>query len=390
MEFFSGKRFYDRRPMSAIALVGLLAAAACAPPAPPSSPDAAPVPSRFIVMVADGAGVAQWTAALHAAGDLAVRAMPVIGLMDTPSADRRVTDSAAGATAFATGERTFYRAVGVGVACREMMRADSAAVRRDPTGCAPLESALEIARDRGLATGLVTTAAVTDATPAAFVAKAPSRYWYDEIADQIVAARLDVLMGGGRGYFAGGARYDGRDVTAALCEGALCITTPEELARYRPDERRLVGLFTGEAMPFSDAREPSLPAMVEAAIARLAMNPRGFFALFESEGTDDAGHQRVPLEQMAAEMLDFDAAVAVALDYARATPGTLLLVLSDHESGGMTILPARDTVTATYTTGGHSATMVPIFAYGPGAERFGGILRNDEVGTILKELVRGR
>jgi alkaline phosphatase len=372
----------------AILLAG--AGVACAPATPVAGPTAEGHPTRIIVMMADGAGPAQWTAALHAGERLAVREMPVVGLIDTPSATRRVTDSAAGATAYATGERTFGRAVGVGVECQEIVARDTAAVRADPRSCAPLETVLEVARARGMATGIVTTAAVVDGSPAAFVAKSPSRYWYDLIADQFVEARLDVLLGGGRSYFEGGARDDRRNVLGELCRDAHCITTAAELAAYRADDRRLVGLFTGGPMPVVAEREPALPQMVEVALARLDRNPRGFFAFFESEGTDDAGHDNVPLAEMAAEMLDFDRAVAVALHYARRTPGTLLVVLSDHESGGMSIVERGDSALAVYTTGGHTATMVPLFAFGPGAERFGGIRRNDEVGRALMELVRGR
>jgi alkaline phosphatase len=363
-------------------------AAACAPRGSVGTVQPGALPTRIIVMLADGAGPAQWSAALHGGTPLAVGEMPVLGLIDTPSANRRVTDSAAGATAYATGERTFQRAVGVGVGCQAIVARDTAAVRADPRNCAPLETVLEVARTRGRSAGVVTTAAVIDASPAAFIAKSPSRYWYDEIADQFVDARLDVLLGGGHGYFAGGARSDGRNVLDALCEGALCITTAVELEGYTPDDRRLVGLFTGGAMPAVAERSPSLPRMVEVALARLDRNPRGFFAFFESEGTDDAGHDNVPLEEMVAEMLDFDRAVRVALDYARRTPGTLLVVLSDHESGGMSILERGDSVFAAYATGGHTGTMVPLFAYGPGAERFGGIRRNDEVGRALLELMR--
>jgi alkaline phosphatase len=346
-------------------------------------------PSRVILMLADGAGLTQWTAALHAGAPLAVQSMPVVGLVDTPSATHRVTDSGASATAYATGRRTLNRAIGVGPGCPEILRRDSAAVRANPAMCDPLESVLNVARGRGRAVGIVTTAMVIDASPAAFVARSPSRYWYDEIADQYVAAELDVLLGGGRGYFEGGARYDRRNVMEALCQGAHCITTADELERYSPDDRRLVGLFAGGAMPKVAERQPTLPRMVRAALERLDRNPAGFFAMFESEGTDDAGHSNVSLAEMASEMIDFDRAVGVALDFARRTPGTLLVVLSDHESGGMSILQRGDSVFAAYTTGGHSATMVPLFAFGPGAERFGGIKRNDEVGRILMDLVAG-
>jgi|GEM_PF-5964399 len=340
-------------------------------------------------MIADGAGIAHWTAALWESDTLAVQSMPVVGLIDTPSSTNRVTDSGASATAYATGYRTFRNAVGVAPACQEIVQRDTAAIRADPTRCAPLRTVLEASRARGRAVGIVTTDAVVDATPAAFVAKSPSRYWYDQIADQFVAARLDVLLGGGRGYFEGGAREDGKNVMGELCADAICLTTAAELEGYVAGDRRLVGLFAGNDMPLVPARSPTLPQMVTAALERLSLNPQGFFAMFESEGSDEAAHSNLPLSSIAAEMIEFDRAVGVSLDYARRTPGTLLLVLSDHETGGFSILASGDSVRAAYATGGHSGEMVPLFAYGPGATRFAGIRRNDEIGRLLMEMVRG-
>jgi alkaline phosphatase len=371
------------------AILSVAVSVSCATTASPGSAPAEEYPSRVIVMIADGAGVAQWTAALWAKDSLAVRSMPVVGLIDTPSSTNRVTDSGASATAYATGFRTFRNAIGVAPECQNLLRRDTASIRADPTRCAPLETALEVSRERGRAVGIVTTAAVVDASPAAFVAKSPSRYWYDQIADQYVTARLDVLLGGGRGYFEGGAREDGRNVMEQLCTGAVCLTTASELARYVPDERRLVGLFAGADMPLVPDRSPTLPQMVSAALERLNANPRGFFGVFESEGTDEAGHSNLPLAYLTAEMIEFDQAVGVALEFSRRTPGTLLLVLSDHETGGMSILASGDSVRAAYATGGHSGEMVPLFAFGPGANRFAGIRRNDEIGRILMAIVRG-
>lgn len=372
------------------AIAGLLLLVGCAPAAPASAPPAAGAPLNVILMIADGAGVAHWTAGLHAAGSLAVQEMPVLGLVETSSANRRVSDSAAGATALAAGQRTFNLGVGVAPACREILARDSAAVRREPRSCAPLQTVLEIARARGMETALVTTAAVVDATPAAFIAKVPHRHWYQEIADQMVAARPDVLLGGGRGYFDGALRRDGRSVLDRLCAGALCVSTAEELYAYQPDRRPLVGLFTEGPMPPFDEVRPTFPQMVEAALARLSLSPNGFFAMFENEGTDDAGHDHYTLARLAGEVVAFDRGVALALEFARRNPRTLVVVTADHETGGTAIHERGDSVFAAYTTGGHTGEMVPLFAIGPGAERFGGIRRNDEIGRLLMEIVGRR
>ena len=371
------------------AILGLLALGACAP-AGSARPAASGGEVRNVIfMVADGAGVAYWSAADQHAADLAVKRMPVVGLVDTQSADSRVTDSAAGASVYATGVRTDNRTISVAPGCRELLRRDSMALKRDPSGCAPLESAFDLARARGMATGVVTTTSVVDATPASFVAHSPSRYWGDMIAEQFAQADLAVMLGGGRQHF-DASRADGRDLLAPLCESAACVSTAAELAAYRGDDRPLIGLFAPGDMGAAAERPVALPRMVEAALARLGRDPEGFMALFETEGTDNAGHANQPLESVVAEMLEFDRAVGVVLDFARRDGRTLVIVTGDHETGGLSLMEEDGAATARYLTSGHTGEMVPLFAYGPGAERFAGILDNDEVGRRLKQVIAGR
>lgn len=373
------------------AILGLLLSTACAPGGPTRE---GPAPGgqearNVIVMIADGAGTAAWSAAELADGELAVRRMPVAGLVATRSASSRVTDSAAGATVYATGVRTYNGAIGVGPECGELLRRDSLALKRDPSLCEPLESVFDVARRRGMATGVVTTASVTDATPAAFVARSPRRYWQELIADQFARALPEVVLGGGRRYFDGSGREDGRDLLPALCERAACLSTAGELAGYRADERPLLGLFAADALPAAGERSPSLPQMVRAALARLERDPDGFVALFETEGTDNAGHANAPLEALAAEVLEFDAAVGEVLDFARRDGRTLVVVTADHETGGLSLVGEGSGVAARYSTHDHTAALVPLFAYGPGAERFAGLRRNEEVGRLLMRAVGG-
>ncbi|HET7273545.1 MAG TPA: alkaline phosphatase [Longimicrobiaceae bacterium] len=367
-------------------LVSLIATGCAAPEVAPSG--AGDEVQNVIVMVADGAGVEYWTAARLAADSLAVDAMPVGGLVDTRSTESHVTDSAAGATAYATGERSYNGAISVSVECLEMMRTDSVAVANDPASCAPMRNLFEVANEQGMATGLVTTTRITDATPAAFGAHAAERGMQAAIAEQLIANDIDVLLGAGRGLFDGTERDDGRDLLAGVCPEAACISTASELAAYSPDDRRLIGLFPREDLHAAATRQPSLPQMVATALQKLEMDPDGFVAMFESEGTDEVGHGNAPVGELIAEILQFDDAVGVALDYARNNPGTLLVVLADHETGGLAVGLEADTATAEYTTGGHTAAMVPLFAYGPGAERFGGMVANFEVGRLLQDALR--
>jgi alkaline phosphatase len=283
---------HRRSPMTALKLCSVIAVsitvAGCAATgdtvgAPVASDAlAAQEPVRnIILLIADGAGVGIWTAAAYADHDLAVKRMPVVGLVDTRSGSHKVTDSAAGATVFATGERVTNRTVGVGGPCPLPAARDTMATEW-PDACGePLESWFAIARDKGKARGIVTTTSVVDATPAAFVAHSPSRYWHQAIAEQFAEAELDVLLGGGRAYFAGETRSDGRDLLGAMCANADCVTSAAGLSAYRPGDRPLIGLLAPADFYDLDTPPVSLPDMVHAALARLARAPGGFVAMFE-------------------------------------------------------------------------------------------------------------
>jgi alkaline phosphatase len=124
-------------------------------------------------------------------------------------------------------------------------------------------------------------------------------------------------------------------------------------------------------------------------IAILDRNPNGFFLMVENEESDTQAHANADARVILAEMLDFDRTVGLALDYQSAHPETLVLVAGDHETGGVTLpYDANREPVMQYASRGHTGVLVPLFAAGPGAERFGGILRNDRVGQILLEMVR--
>jgi alkaline phosphatase len=379
-----------KRVLFALVAAGTTALAACAFTPAASPPRSADAPDQVILLIADGAGTAYWTAARWSAGELAVQGMPVIGLVDTRSADSRITDSAAGATVYSAGVRTYNGAIGVGVACRARFAADSAAVMRDPASCDPLPGLFDLARERGWRTGLVATSSITHATPASFAAHVPYRRMQPEIAEQLARGDVHVMLGGGRGFFDGALRRDRRDLLAGLCAAARCIGTPEELAAYRPDGRPLVGLFAENQMPAAAERRPSLPEMTRVALETLRQGGRGFVLMVEGSQPDWRGHENATLPALTAEMVDFDRTVAVVLEFARQNPRTLVVVTADHETGGLSLAEDADTAKALYPTDYHTGEMVPLFAAGPGAERFGGIRDNAEVGRLLREAVHTR
>jgi alkaline phosphatase len=332
-----------------------------------------------VLLIGDGMGAAYWTAARFASAPLSVERCHVMGLVDTRSASAWITDSAAGATAYASGVRTFNGAIGVGP--------DSL----------PVPTVLEMARDRGWATGLVVTSSVTHATPAAFVAHVPSREEQFEIASELVASGVDVFLGGGASWFDASSRPDGRDLLGEVRADYALVRNAGELGAVDLEATtRLAGLFADNHMPPAADRTPSLPEMTRTALAVLDHDPDGFFLMVEGSQPDFQGHANAALDDVVAEVLDFDAAVGVVLDYADRHPETLVVVLADHETGGLAIETTPDSLLARgepvrpwadYTSTGHTAQMVPLFAAGAGAAAFGGIRSNFEVGQLLQERV---
>jgi alkaline phosphatase len=248
----------------------------------------------------------------------------------------------------------------------------------------PLETVLEAAARRGLATGLVTTTHLTDATPAAFGAHVPWRYDYATIAAQLAQQDIEVLLGGGYKYFA--QRTDGRDLVRELDAKYEVVRTPEQFAALDTARTQyLLGLFADSTMYGDKGVRPSLPDMARTALAILSRDPEGFFLLLESEDTDDVFHDTLSASAALPSLRELDATVAVALEFQARHPETLVVVTGDHETGGLAVTLPRETgrLETMYNSTDHTAGMVPIFAGGPGAEHFGRWLTNEAVGKLL-------
>ncbi len=343
----------------------LLLAAGCL------APGAAVRPQRIILFIGDGVGTGYWSAALISNDTLAVSAFPVVGLVDTRADPEIVTDSAASATAYATGAGTCNGAIGV-----------------DREGRV-LPTVLERAETRGLATGLVVTCSLTHATPAAFAAHVERRSAENEIAEQIAAHEIEVLLGGGRRRFDRAPDPGAPTLLEQMQSRATCVLSAGEFRALDLERvNRLVGLFADGHLPAFAEREPGLPEMTRAALRILDRDPEGFFLMVEGSQPDWRGHENAPLEDVLAEVLDFDAAIGAALEYFATRPRTLIVVTADHETGGLAVEGAPgEGIRLDYTTGSHTAELVPLFAIGPGAERFTGIRSNAEVGRFLLELI---
>jgi alkaline phosphatase len=347
---------------SVSAVVPLSAAAAH-----PQQPD----PPRVILLIADGTGIAHWTVGMLEGGQAVLRDFPVVGLVDTRNVDGRITDSGASATAYAAGLLTYNQSIGMG------------------PDTLPVASILELAAERGLATGLVATSSIVHATPASFAAHVADRYEYEAIAAQMANSGLDVVLGGGRKFFDPSARDDGRDYLTSIGQGRQWVTSAEDLvAETDRGTLRLVGLFAETAMESADrGRSPTLAQMTQAALAALDRDPDGFVLMVEASQIDWLGHDNEPWERMAAEVLDCSETIQAVLEYVSDRAGALLVVTADHETGGLAVVDDDGAWAVSYAAGGHTAELVPLFASGAGSERFGGVHRIDEIGRILADIV---
>ncbi len=325
-------------------------------------------PRSIILLIGDGMGVSHVFAGYTANGGvLNLSNMPYSGFSATQSSDNYVTDSGAGGTALSTGVRTYNGAIGVD----------------DDKN--PIPTILEIAQKHGKATGLISSSAITHATPASFIAHQPKRSMYEEIAADFLKTDIDLFIGGGKSFFA--ERKDGRNLIKELEEkGYRVFDNMEEAAGVNAG--RLVVLAADQHCPPYPERGELLPEATGKAVDLLNKNPKGFFMMVEGSQIDWGGHEN-NTAFVVQEMLDFDRAIGKALEFAARDKETLVIVTADHETGGMSITGGsfeKNEVTGKYTTGGHSAVFVPVFSFGPGAEHFSGIMDNTDIFHKMHDL----
>jgi alkaline phosphatase len=288
-------------------------------------------PKNVILLISDGCGPASFTMArdyrrdvLRQGATLHIDSL-LVGAVRTFATNSRVTDSAAGATAFACGIKTYNGAIAV------------------DTLQQPVATVLEAAEAQGMATGLVATSRITHATPAAFAAHVASRGDEAGIADQMLRQGIDVLMGGGRTFFApaeaGGSRQDGRDLRReAAVQGYQVV---EDRAAFDgPMRTPVLALLAHDHLAYEidrdAAREPSLAEMTTRALDLLDDDPDGFFLMVEGSRIDHAGHAN-DLGGHLHDILAYDAAIAAAVQVARQDRETLVVSVSDHETGGLSL-----------------------------------------------------
>ncbi len=327
-------------------------------------------PYSVILMIGDGMGLehlklAEWVEYGKNANINLTMVMDLTHLIITESADSLITDSAAAATAMATGVKTNNNWVSIA-----------------PDGT-ELETVLEKVQQNGKSTGIVTTTPLQHATPAAFMTHTESRNEFSSIAQQIVEnAGVNVLLGGGRSFFT--------ETQLDFMEEKGYTLVEDRTSMIDVTSGDILGLFSEGDMEFEDTRDftltPSLAEMTGKALEILSQDPNGFFLMVEGGRIDHAGHDHNKVG-VALETIAFDLAVSRAYSYAAQVPNTLLIVTADHETGGLMItgdsldsqLPSQgmteaaqrsirinraNSINVTWTTGYHSDANVPLFLFG--------------------------
>lgn len=337
----------------------------------------APRPRNVVLFVGDGMGFGHLSAAsslLHGPGGLMELAKtPHVGLMRTWAANDLTTDSAASATALATGFKTDRKMVGM-----------------LPDGRVAW-NLFEAARVRGLATGMITTTGLADATPACFTAHAAHRDTYHEILEQMLDSRTDLMLGGDwtkKRKARRNPRYMEmvQEIERLGQERGYAVT--RDPAAVPSAELPVLGLFPPREETPAD-HGPELAISTRRALELLAADPDGFVLVVENETTDELAHDN-HIERTLHGMRELDAAVAVALEFARGRDDTLVLVTADHDTGTLALVDGvyeDGRATVRWASGEHSSQWVPFFAFGPGAELFGGILDNTWVPQWLSRLL---
>ncbi len=287
-------------------------------------------PRNVIFFITDGFGPASVTLArdyvqqVEGRSALAFDSL-LTGMVQTWATNSRVSDSAAGATALATGHKSYNGAIAV-----------------DTSGQI-LATLLEAAEAKGMATGLVVTTRITHATPAAFSAHVSQRASENDVADQQAMQNIDVLFGGGARQFlpkaAGGIRTDDRDLLAEMA--AKGYTVARDRAGYDAITKApAVALLQLDQLAYEIDRdetdEPSLKEMTEKAIGLLKGDRDGFFLMVEASRIDHAGHENDAAGHLH-DILAFEQALAAAVQWAKKDGNTLVVSTSDHETGGLSL-----------------------------------------------------
>lgn len=377
-------------------------------------------PKNIVLISADGMGVCQWQAGMVAAkGKMNLSRMQSAGLLTTNPLDVFCGDAPSHSTALATGVNSHKGAVSVDMDNK------------------PLKTITELVKEKGLAMGIVSANSLVEGSIVPFVGHAQNRMAVEALTAGYVDTNIDVFIGAGSDYFtksiqggfgpgpgagggqggpgaatggqrpaggqggpgAGGAvqmgeRTDKRNLINELkAKGYQVCNSIDEIKQVKGG--KLAGFTGAQSNPnIQEGRGDMFPASVETALNVLNSGSKGFFLMVGDMYVDRASHNG-RLELLCDETKDLDRAIGKALDFAEHDGQTLVLVVGSPEASGMSIVGgnmAEGTVEAKWSMPGmanHSGTQVPMFAYGPGAEQFMGVMDNTEIFTVVKQMLIG-
>lgn len=325
---------------------------------------------NVILMIGDGMSLMHvYTAWAANRGKLWLENAQATGLSKTWAVKKLVTDSGSGGTSLATGVKTVYHAVGV-----------------DPEG-KPLTSLVDVAKELGKDAGMAATCRLWDATPCDFCCHNIDRDKEEELVGDYPTSGVDFVFGGGAQKFTN--RKDGRDIFKELQKKGYHVSrTLDDFFAYDKNSRIFAVPYDKDT-PLPDERGDLLARASMKGISLMNQNKNGFFMMIEGSQLDDYGHFN-QLDLLMKETLDFDQTVGEVMKWAAKDGETLVVVTADHETGGLTLVNGNKDegrVECCFSTKDHSGAMVPVYAFGTGAENFTGIFENTDVFKKIKKLM---
>ena len=332
-------------------------------------------PKNVILLIGDGMGLSQMSTAYYFNDGIVPNfsRFKHIGLINTSSAKEKITDSAAGATAFATGKKSYNGAISV------------------DTNLNHIPNFIEIIEQKDVKSGLIATSSITHATPACFYAHATSRGKAEDIAKFLPKSGVDFFAAGGLQFF--NKRSDKLNYYTEFLKKGFTMDTVSLDPNMEVKANKKYGFLLAQDGLDSklDGRGDFLRDATDLALTYLSKSDGGFFLMVEGSQIDWEGHD-MNAEGIIEEVKDFDKAIGEALDFAEVDGNTLVIVTADHETGGFALSPGLkdgqwqyNDIQPTFYKGAddpstsyaaHTTTLIPVFAYGPGAELFMGIYEN--------------
>lgn len=334
-------------------------------------------PLKIILIIGDGMGLSHAYAGLTwNGGKSSLERSHYIGLCKTYSASNYVTDSGASGTAIATGYKSYNHAIGI----------DKDSVSH--------KNLLDIAIEQNKSTAIIVTSAITHATPACFLAHNNERYNEEDIAEEIVNSKADILIGGGEKFFNN--RKDKQDILSIIKTNDFHVISYKdfniknllEVNKYKHNKYMI---FTDSSSPkkYIDGRGDILTNGFIFSTRKFADNNDGFFMMIESSQIDWACHNN-DAKYLRGEMEEFEKLVKLSFDYADSNPNTLVIITADHETGGLAVETGdfkNKIANIDFTSNVHTGVWVPVYAYGKNAEIFTGIYENTDIFKKIKKLL---